>query len=147
MKSETVSGLGIALALALIVALGVFLFLVGSAVLQTVALVIGGAVAAAVVLVASSFPIRAYRRKDATGETHYVHDGTRTVIKERILDGRAIESPKLYQLPAQPSGAFYPELMRAAFTAGALGQRAGGETVDAEVRELTADEWSGDING
>lgn len=144
--NDTLKGFLLAVAVALLAALGVFFFLVGSAVLQTVALVIGGAVAASAILIASSFPIRAYRRKDATGETHYVHDGTKTIVKEtRVIDGRAIEAPKLYQLPSQPGGAFYPELMRAAYQAGALGPRGSGETVDAEARELTPDEWNGDI--
>jgi hypothetical protein len=148
MKSETVGGLGIALALALIVALGLAVYLIGGDRLFILGAALVGGMVCAGILAGLALLVRAFRKNDNPPVIERYHtDGTKTIIREtKILDGRAIEAPKLYQLPSQPSGSFYPELMRAAFTAGALGQRAGGETVDAEVRELTADEWSGDIS-
>lgn len=112
----------LALGLALVVALGLAVWLIGADTLRTVALVLGGALALAVILGASALPIRAYRRRDFTGD-HFHHDGTRTIVKEtRVIDGRQVTAPevKLLQLPAQQSGGAFPELLRAAYAAGAL---------------------------
>ena len=156
--NDTLKGFLLAAAVAMLAALGVFLFLVGAETLRLVALVIGGAVALAVILGASALPIRAYRRKDMTGETHHYHEGTKTIVKEtRVLDGRAIEAPKIYQLPAQPQGGAFPELLRAAFQAGALTDGRASRGVhdyqpaqpDRELRELDLDPdvdgWEGDV--
>lgn len=155
MNSETAKGFLLVVAAALLLALGVFLFLVGAETLRLVALVIGGAIAAAVILGASALPIRAYRRRDMTGETHHYHEGTKTIVREtRVIDGRAVTSPevKLLQLPAQPAGGAFPELLRAAFQAGALTD--GRQTyqpaqADRELRELDldpdSDGWEGDV--
>jgi hypothetical protein len=145
MEGKTVSGLVVGAALALVVAIALAVFMIGAETLRTLGVIFVVGLALALVVGASALPIRAYRRKDQTGETHYVHDGTKTIVREtRILDGRAIEAPKLYQLPAQAQAGAFPELLRAAFSAGALGSRS--ETaVDAEVRELAPDEWTGDI--
>lgn len=153
MNSDTAKGFLLAVAVAMLAALGVFLFLVGAETLRMVALVIGGAIAAALILGASALPIRAYRRRDMTGETHHYHEGTKTIVKEtRVIDGRAIEAPKIYQLPAQPQGGAFPELLRAAFQAGTLTDGRGGYQVaqpDRELRELDLDPdvdgWEGDV--
>ena len=137
------------LVLALVFGAGLSVWLLGRDRVMTLALILIICLGLAVVIGASSLPIRAYRRRDMTGETHYVHDGTRTVVKEtKILDGRAIEAPKIYQLPAAQQGGAFPEILRAAFQAGALAPRGSATQeapIDAEVRELTADGWDGDI--
>ena len=50
----------------------------------------------ALVLAAAALPIRAWRRRDPTGETHHYHEGMRTVVKEtrcaRQPRGRAAEA-------------------------------------------------------
>jgi hypothetical protein len=153
--NDTLKGFLLAVAVAVLAALGVFLWLVGAETLRLVALVIGGAVALALILGASALPIRAYRRKDMTGETHHYHDGTKTIVKEtRVIDGRAVTSPevKLLQLPEQPQGGAFPELLRAAFQAGALTDgRANYQPAqaDRELRELDLDPdvdgWEGDV--
>jgi hypothetical protein len=92
-------------------------------------------------------PIRAWRRRDPTGETHHYHDGTRTVVKEtRVLDGRVAETPKFYPVPPQPAGAFFPELMRAAYRAGMLNAPATEATSErSNISALPSDSWDGDI--
>jgi len=159
---STLQGFLLAIAVAMLAAGGVFFYLVGSETLRTVALIISIGITGALILGASALPIRAYRRKDPTNETHYVHDGTKTVVKEtRVIDGRSITSPevKLLQLPAQHQGAAFPELLRAAFAAGQLtdgrtnqpasGAQVGPEEADATLREwnLAADSdgWDGDV--
>ena len=161
MKNETVSVLSIILALALIAGVLLAVWLIGSDTLRILGLILGIGLTLAAVIGASALPIRAWRRKDRTGETHYVHEGTKTVIREtRILDGRAQEAPKIYQLPAAPQGGAFPELLRAAYAAGrisphssSLGQPPGGYQSDpdyseAEITEVDLgddDGWSGDI--
>jgi hypothetical protein len=161
MKNETVSGLSIALALALIAAALLAVWLIGSATLRTLGLILAIGLTLALVIGASALPIRAWRRKDHTGETHYVHEGTKTIVREtRILDGRTIEAPKVYQLPAPPQGGAFPELLRAAYAAGrisphssSLGQPQRGYQSDpdyseAEISEVDLgddDGWAGDI--
>lgn len=161
--SENRSGGGIgaqlliALALALIAGALLGVYLIGSETLRTLGLILVVAIALAVVIGASALPIRAWRRKDNIGETHYV-DGTKTVIKEvRVLDGRVAEGPKLYQLPAQPQGAAYPDLLRAAYRAGATSLPARStsrlesepEYAEADIEELDlgadVNGWNGDI--
>lgn len=150
-------GLGAQLVLAFAVALvaGALLavWLIGSEMLRVMGLILVSAIAVSLVVAASALPIRAYRRKDNTGETHYV-DGTKTIVKEvRILDGRAIEAPKFYQLPAQPQGTAFPDLLRAAYMAGATSLPArssrgepGAEYVESELPEVDLGaEWQGDI--
>jgi hypothetical protein len=155
MNSDTAKGFLLAVAVALLAALGVFLWLVGAETLRTVALVISGALALALTLGASALPIRAYRRKDLTGETHHYHDGTKTIVKEvRVIDGRQSVAPevKLLQLPAQAPGGAFPELLRAAYAAGTMrlpDRRQEEPAIDAELRELDLDPdrdgWEGDI--
>lgn len=159
MKNETVSGLGIALALALIAGALLAVWLIGSDTLRTLGLILIIGLTLAAVIGASALPIRAWRRKDHTGETHYVHEGTKTIVREtRILDGRAIEAPKIYQLPAAPQGGAFPELLRAAYAAGRIGPSSslgqqprgyqpGPDYSEGEITEvdLGDDGWSGDI--
>jgi hypothetical protein len=137
MESKTVSGLAIALALAMIGAALLATWLIGAERLRVMGMILISGVTVAAVLAASALPIRAYRKKDMTGETRIL-DGTRTIVKEvRIIDGRpAPQAPevKLLQLPAAPNGAAFPELLRAAWQAGQLGQST------PAPRQLTADD-------
>ena len=144
---ETAKYFYLAGGLALAVAFGLAIHLLGGDRLMTLALILVSGLAVAVVVGTSALPIRAWKRRDMTGETHHIHDGTRTVIKEtRVLDGRTVEAPKLYQLPAAQGQQFFPELLRASYQAGLLADRRASEpAVDAEVRELEPDGWDGDI--
>lgn len=145
----------IALALALVAGALLGVYLIGSETLRTMGLILVVAIALALVIGASALPIRMWRRKDQTGETHYVHDGTKTIVKEvRVLDGRVAEGPKLYQLPAQPQGAAFPDLLRAAYAAGATALPARSSSrlepepdyAETDLPELNmADGWDGDI--
>lgn len=140
----------IALALALVAGALLSVYLIGSETLRTMGLILVVAIALALVISASALPIRMWRRKDFTGD-HYHTDGTRTIVKEvRVLDGRVAEGPKLYQLPAQPQGAAFPELMRAAYAAGATALPARSSSrpdyAEIDLPELNmADGWDGDI--
>ena len=161
MRNETVSGLGTALALALIAGALLAVWLIGSDTLRTLGLILIIGLTLAAVIGASALPIRAWRRRDHTGETHYVHEGTKTIVREtRILDGRTIEAPKIYQLPAAPQGGAFPELLRAAYAAGRIGPHSSSlgqpprgyqATPDYSEGEITEvdlgadDGWSGDI--
>lgn len=137
-------------AVALLGALLLAVWLIGADRLYVLALILGGALALAIVLGAAALPIRAYKRRDNTGEVHHYHDGTKTIVRERILDGQAPEV-KLLQLPAQPQGGAFPELLRAAYQAGALTDRrnVGDPWQDRELREIDLDPdregWEGDI--
>lgn len=153
--SESRSGsaalqVGLLLAAAVTAMMVFAIWQIGSEFLRTLALILVAALAIGIVLVASALPIRAWRRRDATGETR-IMDGTKTVIREtRVIDGRSIEAPKLYQLPSQAQGAMFPDLLRAAMQAGAIGSRsqaANNEYIEAEVHELGPEPegWDGDI--
>jgi hypothetical protein len=156
--NDAAKGFLIALGLALVVALGLAVWLLGGDRLMRLALILITALCLALVLAATALPIRAWRRRDPTGETHYYHDGTRTVVKEtRVLDGRVAEAPKLYRLPPQPAGAFFPELLRAAYRAGMLNAPAADVytsaeklpsdvyTGSSEAKALPPNGWDGDI--
>ena len=157
--NDASKGFFIALGLALVVALALAVWLIGASTLQTVALILGAGGAAAAILAASALPIRAYRRRDMTGETHHYHDGTKTIVRERetrILDGRQVTAPevKLLQLPQQTNGGAYPELLRAAFAAGTMrlpAQRPEAAAIpDQDLQELDLtgdglDGWGGEI--
>jgi hypothetical protein len=153
--NDAAKGFFIALGLAIVVALALAVWLIGASTLQTIALILGAGAAVAAILAASALPIRAYRRRDQTGETHYVHDGTKTIVREtRILDGRQVtaQEVKLLQLPAQANGGAYPELLRAAFAAGTMrlpAQRQETAVPDQDLAELDLtgdlDGWGGEI--
>jgi hypothetical protein len=156
--NDASKGFFIALGLALVVAAGLAVWLLGSDRLMTLALIFVIGLTLAVVFAASSLPIRAFRRRDMTGETHHFHDGTKTVVREvRILDGRQVTAPevKLLQLPAQPQGGAFPELLRAAYAAGALTDRgqaasyaapvAGADLAEVDLTGGDSDGWGGDI--
>ena len=146
----------IALAVALVAGIMLAVWLIGSEALKTMGLILVVAIAIALVIGASALPIRAWKRKDNIGETHYV-DGTKTIIKEvRVLDGRAPAQAdiKLLQLPAQPQAGAYPDLLRAAYRAGAatLPARSASaplaDYTEAEIDELDLSNpagWDGDI--
>lgn len=123
------------------------LWLVGGETLRTVLLLLAGAVALALIIGAAALPIRAWRRNDAQPvvKEHYYHDGQTKVIERHTIDGRTVEGPKLYQLPAAPNGAAFPELLRAAWQAGQLTARRADETVDGEGHALTPDDWGGPL--
>lgn len=157
--SDTTRLFLLAVLVAVLGALGLALWLIGAETLRTLAFILVGAVALAVILAASALPIRAARKKDMTGETRIL-DGTRTVVREtRVLDGRQALAPevKLLQLPQQPTGGAWPELLRASYQAGLLGnprqtieqgaeRSAAGQ--DLAEFDLTGggDEWGGDIS-
>ena len=145
----------IALALALIAGAVLAVWLIGSDTLRTMGLILISAIALALVIAASALPIRSWKRKDFTGD-HFHTDGTRTIVKEvRVLDGHTIEAPKIYQLPAQPQGAAFPELLRAAYQSGAnaLPARSASrpeptDYTEADIEALdfaSPDGWTGDI--
>lgn len=143
METETVSGLGIGFALALIAGAITTAVLLGRDLLFILASVIVSALSIAVVIGAAALAIRAYRRNDNPPMIeHHYHDGTRTVIKEtRVLDGREVTTPevKLLQLPAQAQAGAFPELLHAAFQAGALRGAAPIQAeppIEAEVTEI-----------
>jgi len=141
MKGETLSGLVVALAVALVGAALLAVWLIGAETLRTLALILISGLVLAAVVAAAALPIRAWKSKDNTGEKHFYHDGTKTVVRERVIDAR----PALPALPApqQPTWGVFPELLRASYRAGLLAQP--GDVVNAEVRELPADGWDGDI--
>lgn len=125
---------------------GVALWLLGPDRLFTLAVILVCAVALGVVLAASSLPIRAANKRDATGETHYYHDGTRTVREVKVLDGRAPAQNdiRLLQLPAAASAATFPEMLRAAYTAGQLRAPSAAQPQEEELRELGPEDWGDD---
>lgn len=153
--------IGLLLAGAFMLALIFAMWQIGTSTLRTLGLILVGAIALALVIGASALPIRAWRRKDFTGD-HYHSDGTKTIVKEvRVIDGRQVTAPevKLLQLPAQPQAGAYPELLRAAYQAGAttLPARSAsrwqpdpGDYSETNIEEvdLTSPEgWNGDITG
>lgn len=131
---ETVGGLVVALALALVGGALLTVWLVRDALVVLAAVFVGGLVVAGITA-AAALPIRAWRKNDAAPIE-------KQVIREvRVIDSR----PPAVQLPApaQPYGVF-PELLRASYRAGLLAQP--GAVVDAQVRQLPAgDGWDGDI--
>jgi len=82
MDKDTMGGFYVALGLALVAAAGLAVWLIGAARLALLATVLTVGVVAIGLIVASAFPIRAWKRRDITGEKHYFHDGTRTVVRE-----------------------------------------------------------------
>lgn len=159
MDKDTMGGFYVALGLALVAAAGLAVWLIGAARLALLATVLVVGVVAIGLIVASAFPIRAWKRRDITGEKHYFHDGTRTVVREtKILDGRQPATGaevKLLQLPAQAQGGMFPELLRAAYQAGVLAPSAAlrssaqdAEVVEGELREIDPADpegWGGGI--
>ena len=155
---------GLLLAAAFGLALIFAMWQIGAGALRDLGLILVIGITLALVIGASALPIRAWRRRDFTGD-HYHTDGTKTVIREtRILDGRQLTQPeiKLLQMPAQPQGALYPELLRAAYQAGrispqssTLTQAQAGGNYDPSATYSEADlpavgfdaedGWSGDI--
>lgn len=146
MKNETVSGLGIALALALITAAVLTVYLLGADRLFILAVILVGGLVVAGSIAASALAIRAYRKNDSPPviEKHIYHEG-RQIIRERVIEGRQVTAPevKLLQLPAQAHGGAFPELLRAAYQAGTLRVAPPAAPVDAELRELDPLDWGG----
>lgn len=155
------SGVGaqllIALALALVAGALLAVWLIGSDTLRTMGLILISGLTLALLIGASALPIRMWRRKDFTGD-HYHTDGTKTIVKEtRIIDGRQVTASevKLLQLPAQPQSGAFPELLRAAYAAGATtlptrsASRPEPDYGEAELDELDLSSppgWDGDIS-
>lgn len=137
------------LALALVVGLGVAIWLIGEETLQKLAWVLVVAIALALVLGVSALPIRAWRRKDAEPVQieHHYHDGTTKVIERHTIDGRPVAAApevKLLQLPAQQNGGgAFPEMLRAAYRAGMLTE---GPAQFGPVQDVGAT-WDGEIEG
>jgi hypothetical protein len=141
MNERDVSGLYAILGLALAMTFGFGLWLIGGPTLRIVALIVGACGGVALLAVGAALVIRAWRKNDnppAVIERHYT-------LERHTLDGRQIEAPKLYQLSAPPSGGAFPDLLRAAYQAGAL--RPQEPPVDGQARELSPDEWDGHIGG
>jgi hypothetical protein len=137
------------LALAVAAVLGVYL-IGGDRLFILAAVFIGGLVLAGLIA-ASALPIRAWRKNDSPPvvEKHVYHEG-RQIIRERVIDGRQPTAPevRLLQLPAQASAmGVFPELLRAAYQAGALQPPAARaeQPMAAEPGEPDPDAWSGDI--
>jgi hypothetical protein len=131
------------------------MWLIGADFLRTLALILVAGLMLALVLFASAFPVKAFRLPKTPPplvEKHVIYNGTRT-IERHTLDGRTVEAPRLFQLPAQPQAQAFPELLRAAYQSGLAGQRQAELPIDAEVRRLPGrdrDEdafssWGGDI--
>lgn len=148
--------IGLMLAAALAVVLCFAIWQIGSEFLRTLMLILTVAVALALVIVASAVAIRAWRRKDFTGD-HFHTDGTRTIVKEtRVLDGRqpAQTDIKVLQMPQAAQAGAFPELLRAAYQSGMRSLPAGSAAGplngyhEAELPEVDFDDsegWSGDI--
>lgn len=132
---------------AIIGALALAIWMIGADRLFTLALIFVGGVVLAGLVAASALPIRAARKKDPTGETRIL-DGTRTIVKEtKVLDGRAPADVKLLQLPPQPQGGAWPELLRASWQAGLLANPKQPKAQDPQDFDFTGDNdgWGGDI--
>ena len=142
---------------AFLLAVALAIWLIGADRLFILALILVGSIGMAAIIASSALPIRAARKRDMTGETR-VLDGTRTVIREtKVLDGRAPAQTdvKLLQLPAQPQAAAWPELLRASYQAGLLGNGQRSETIPARGLpdvdmtggewDYSTGEWGGDI--
>ena len=133
-------GLVIALAVALVVALGMAGVMIGAQTLRVLAVVLVSGLVVVGLLCGAALVVRAYRKNDAKPIE-------RQVIREvRIID-RAGPAPQLPTLHPEPFGVF-PELLRASYRAGLLsGQDGRGDVVEAEVHQLHADgrSWGGDI--
>lgn len=147
--SETARGFVLIAGAAILAAAMLAVWLLGADRLFILALILAGGLAMAGIIAASALPIRAARKRDMTGETR-IMDGTRTVIKERVIDGRAPAQNdiRLLQLPQQPTGGAWPELLRASYQAGLLGNPAerSAPARDLEELDLTGgDGWGGDI--
>jgi hypothetical protein len=142
MKSDTLAGLVVALAVALVGGALLAVWLIGAETLRIMGLVLIGGLALAGIVAATALPIRAWRKRDGVPiEKHVFHEG-RQVIRERVIDSR----PALPVLPGPQQAPFgvFPELLQASYRAGLLAQP--GAVVDAEVRALgPADGWNGDI--
>lgn len=146
----------VALCVSLILVGGFAVYQIGSETLRTLGLILVVAIAIAVVIGASALPIRAWKRRDFTGD-HFHTDGTKTIVKEvRVLDGRAPAQTdiKLLQMPGQPPAGAFPDILRAAYRAGATTLPARSASAidpgytEAEIDELdlsSPDGWSGDI--
>lgn len=152
MKSESpLAPFLVILALALAVAAALGVYLIGGDRLFLLAAVFVGGLVSAGVIAASALLIRAWRKNDSPPvvEKHVYHEG-RQIIRERVLDGRQPMAPevRLLQLPAQASAmGVFPELLRAAYQAGALQPPTARseQPMDAELREPGPDDWSGDM--
>jgi len=147
MKSETVNGLGVILALALAAAAALAVFLIGGDRLFILGAVLVGGLVVAGIIAALAFAIRAYRKNDALPviEKHFYHEG-RQIIRERVIDNRPAAAPdvRLLQLPAAPQGGAFPELLRAAYQAGTLRGAPQEAPINAELRELGPADWGDD---
>ena len=157
-SSSTWGAIILAMGLALGGALLLAIYLIGSETLRTLGFILVVAIALAVVIGASALPIRAWKRRDFTGD-HFHTDGTKTIVKEvRVLDGRAPAQTdiKLLQMPAQPPAGAFPDILRAAYRAGATTLPARSASAidpgytEAEIDELDLSSptgWDGDITG
>lgn len=124
--------------------------------LYTLGLILTCAVAATLVLVALAIIVRMWRRNDAPPviERHF-RDGTVRIIEKHTLDGRAPAQNdiKLLQLPAQPQAGAYPELLRAAYAAGATRLPAHSTSqidpgyIEGEIEEQDLSDWGAGWDG
>jgi hypothetical protein len=147
MNERDVSGLYAIVGLALALAFGFALWLIGADTLRTMAIILGACLGLALLIGAGALFVRAWKKSDNPPRVieHHFHEGTR-VIERHTIDGRQVEAPKLYQLPAPPSGGAFPDLLRAAYQAGTLRSRPDAP-IEGEARELSAGEWDGYIRG
>lgn len=154
----------LALAGALLLALIFAMWQIGRDRIYTLLLILTSGVAITLLTIGAAVAIRMWRKNDSPPviERHFT-DGTRTIVKEvKVLDGRAPSQTdvKLLQLPAAPSAGAFPEILRAAFSAGATAlpspstHRPDPGYIEAEIDEQDladlrdwGDGWEGDIRG
>lgn len=153
MKSENMAALYLVFGLAIAATLAFALWMIGAEFVRTLAVILVAGLTVALVLVASAFPVKAWRMPRTPPpvvEKHIIHDGTRTV-ERHTLDGRTALAPRLFQLPSQPQATGFPELLRAAYQSGMNTEQPAELPVDAEVRRLPDrdeaefDSWGGEI--
>jgi hypothetical protein len=103
LKSENMAGLYLVFGLAIAATLSVALWMIGAEFVRTLAVILVAGLTLALILVASAFPVKAWRMPHTPPpvvEKHIIHDSTRTV-ERHTLDGRTALAPRLLQLPNQ----------------------------------------------
>lgn len=113
------------------------LYLIGAETIRTVVYILAVPAGLALILLAAALVVRVWRTNIQPEKQVYHHTWETRYVP--VPDARlAPPTPALSQLPAQAAGPAYPELLRAAFLAGALqGGLCAGD-------EGAADEWERD---
>lgn len=143
MKNETVSGLGVALALALIAGAVASALLLGAERLMTLFVVFVAGILVIGVICAAALVVRAWKKDDSPPvvEKHVYHEGRQQIVRERVLDGRTQAAPEVRLLQAPGQGQFVTaDMLRAAFLAGQQGSGSG-QAPQAEQEQPETIEW------